>query len=172
MLAHNSQYVMECEFYDKYYNTFGQRNGKFRGKGQIKILDHAIELYGKRVYPLAVRICLGLAIIAITEIVAAILEGSFEIDDDILMFSALIAVYATEAIILKSEYLKIDWNLINKYVIDEKKKMIGFTFSGESALNPIVLGGKSFETLSEVFRKKMPKNEHEIERYFSSPFKN
>lgn len=112
MLIYLNVYV--CEFYSKYYGTFGLRNGRFRGKGQIKTLYHAIELNGKRVYPLVVRLCLGLSIIALPEIVAAIFDGELEIEQDLLMASSLIAGYATEDMILNSGHLKIGWNSINK----------------------------------------------------------
>ena len=155
---------MKCKYYRKYYKALGERYGKFRGNGQITIYDDYIELHGKRVFSLIIRICIVFAILVITEIVTAALDGEF------LRYSgatAVISVFLIDDFLLKTESLKVELKLIDKYVIDEKKKIIGFTFFGKSIFNPIALGGDPFNFLAKALRTKIPENEYVIEKYFS-----
>ena len=155
---------MNCKYYRQYYRALGERYGKFRGKGQITISEDAMELEGKRVYSLISRILIAVAILIITEIITAALGGEF------LQHSAaasVLTVFCVEDIFLRKQGIRVQWNHIDRYVIDEKKKIVSFTFFGKSFLNPIALGGEVFDVLAKTLRTNIPENEYVIEKLFS-----
>lgn len=155
---------MNCKFYKKYYRPLGERYGKFCGNGRIMITEDGIEIVGKRVLSLFVRILIILAILVIAETLTALFRAqSFRY----CAAATILAVFCIENWFLKSEKLDIQWAQIDKFVIHEKKEIISFTFLGQSILNPITLGGDCFGKLSILFRSKLPENEYLIPKFLS-----
>lgn len=128
------------------------------------ITEDGIKIAGKRVLSLFVRTLIILTILIITETFTAMFREQFFRYGTA---ATILAVFCTENWFLKSDKLDIQWAQIDKFVIDEKKQIISFTFLGKSIFNPIALGGDCYGKLAGLFRFKLLENEYVIPKFLS-----
>jgi hypothetical protein len=71
------------------------------------------------------------------------------------LFILLISYYLLQYILLKKERLTLTWSQINKFEVDDQRKIIAFSIENNSKCNPIVFTTENFAEIANIFRGKI-----------------
>jgi hypothetical protein len=141
----------ECRFKRRAYSSMSVISySKFRHNGTIGVDDAGLQLQGKRVYTLLVR----LIIYAVSYIVPVLM-----IDSILAIVPLCISMYLMEEVILSNEELRLPWNQIKKYEVDGKRDLIALSIENKRSLSPIVFSSPKFKEITTVLRNKIGERE-------------
>jgi len=126
----------------------GEKYSKFRGQGVMSFDSDSIVVDGKRMYqPMLLRA----AIILFSALPIVLL---FKLAS-LFPFVLLISYYLLQFVILKKERLTLTWSQINRYEVDDQRKIIAFLIENNSKCSPVAFTAENFTEIANMFREKI-----------------
>ena len=131
--------VFEGKFKKVRYKNLSGKFGMYRWAGKVTIDDNGITLQGWHVRSVAERWCIGIILV----VFSFILTGGAAV-------LGVIPIYLlVEYCVLVREDINVPWTKRIKYIIDPKRKIVGFRFDGPKWTSPAFIYTEQFEQLAD-----------------------